>query len=47
MGYYLFGGVISNRNIPGTFRIPEPLDKYKTRGVFQQEHPSCFIPLPF
>ena len=44
MGYSLFGGFISNRNIPGAFRIPEPLDKYKTRGVFQQERPSCFIP---
>ena len=35
---------ISNRNIPGDFRIPEPLEQYKTRGVFQQEHPSWFIP---
>ncbi len=26
---------ISNRNIPGDFRIPEPLEQYKTRGVFQ------------
>jgi len=46
MAYSLFGGFISNRNIPGVFRIREPLDRYKTRGVFQQEHPSCFMSPP-
>jgi len=43
MGYSLFGGFIGNRNIPGAFRIRAPLEQYKTRGVFQQERPSCFI----
>jgi hypothetical protein len=43
MGYSLFGGFIGNGNVPGAFRIRAPLEQYKTRGVFQQEHPSCFV----
>jgi hypothetical protein len=40
MAYSLFGGFIGAGKIPGASRIPEPLDQYKIRGVFQQEHPS-------
>jgi hypothetical protein len=43
MVYSLFGGFIGARKIPGAFRITEPLDEYKTRGVFQLEHPSSYL----
>jgi hypothetical protein len=44
MGYSLLGGFTDNRKTPGALRIPETPEQYKTRGVFQLEHPSCFIP---